>query len=327
MIISRTPVRISLGGGGTDLPSYYRSNRGGFVVAGAISRHVYIAVNRHFDDDIFLKYSQLERVPEVDRVRHPLLREAMRLTGVQRHVEISSMADVPARTGLGSSGSFTVGVLKALHAHQRHVVSNVQLAEEACRIEIDVLADPVGKQDQFIAAVGGVTGFEFRPDDTVEVVPVPMPEETRNRLEENLLLFFTGIRRSASEVLAEQDAKSRSGDGGTARNLDRVRQIGRESFEALAAGDLKWFATLMSDQWELKRSRTPSATTGEIDAWLRRGLEAGAWGGKLVGAGGGGFLLFYSEHKAELRAALAELGLQEVRFTFDYEGAKLLVIE
>lgn len=327
MIISRTPVRISLGGGGTDLPSYYRSNRGGFVVAGAISRHVYIAVNRHFDDDIFLKYSQLERVPEVDRVRHPLLREAMRLTGVQRHVEISSMADVPARTGLGSSGSFTVGVLKALHAHQRHVVSNVQLAEEACRIEIDVLADPVGKQDQFIAAVGGVTGFEFRPDDTVEVVPVPMPEETRNRLEENLLLFFTGIRRSASEVLAEQDAKSRSGDGGTARNLDRVRQIGRESFEALAAGDLKWFATLMSDQWELKRSRTPSATTGAIDAWLRRGLEAGAWGGKLVGAGGGGFLLFYSEHKAELRAALAELGLQEVRFTFDYEGAKLLVIE
>jgi D-glycero-alpha-D-manno-heptose-7-phosphate kinase len=325
MIITRTPMRISLGGGGTDLPSHYRVS-GGFLVAAAISRHVYIAVNQNFDDDILLKYSQVEHVTRVSDIRHPLLREALRLTGVERRVEISSMADIPANTGLGSSGSFTVGVLKALHAHQRRLISNRELAEQACHIEIDRLGEPVGKQDQYIAALGGVTSFRFHPDDSVEVVPVPMSEDTRWRLEENLLLFYTGQRRSASEVLADQDAKSKAGHPETSSNLGRVTEIGQESFQALVTGDLPTFAKLMTLQWELKRQRSPSATNLEIDAWINAGLKCGASGGKLVGAGGGGFLLFYSEAKADLRAAMAALGLPEVRFSFDYEGSALVVV-
>lgn len=325
MIISKTPVRVSLGGGGTDLPSYYRSHGGGFVIAGAISRHVYIAVNRHFNEDILLKYSQLERVSERDEIRHPLLREALRLTGIDRQIEISCMADVPSGIGLGSSGSFTVGVLKALHAFRRDLVSREQLAQEACHIEIDSLGDPVGKQDQYIAALGGITGFEFKPDDGVVIESVPMSDETRDRLEENLLLFFTGAQRSAAEVLVVQDRKSAGGDRATVANLDRVRAIGRESWEALSTGDLKWFAGLMTEQWELKRERTPGATTDSIDAWIRKGLDAGALGGKLVGAGGGGFVMFYSERTADLRSLMHEEGLPELRFAFDYEGTKLVV--
>ena len=324
MIITRTPLRISLGGGGTDLPSHYRA-AGGFLVAAAISRHVYIAVNRNFEDEIFLKYSQIERAPCVDDLRHPLLREALRVAGVERQVEVSSMADIPANTGLGSSGSFTVGVLKALYAYQRRVVPNLALAEQACHIEIDRLGEPVGKQDQYIAALGGVTAFRFHRDDSVEVIPVPMADDTRWRLEENLLLFYTGMRRSASEVLADQDAKSKAADLGTTANLARVRELGEESFEALAGGDLASFAKAMTAQWELKRQRSPGATTAGIDAWINAGLDSGASGGKLVGAGGGGFLLFYSESKPDLRSAMARLGLHEVRFGFDYEGSKLVV--
>jgi D-glycero-alpha-D-manno-heptose-7-phosphate kinase len=325
MIISRTPLRISLGGGGTDLPSYYRAAGGGFLVAAAITRHVYVAVNRNFDEDILLKYSSIERVGSIDEVRHPLLREALRLTGVKRRVEISSMADIPANTGLGSSGSFTVGVLKALHAHTRNVVTNRELAEQACSIEIDVLREPVGRQDQYIAAIGGVTAFEFLPDDTVRVTPVPMSDPTRWRLEENLLLFYTGIRRSASDILVEQDRSSKASEQSMMSNLDETRRIGRESYECLLGGDLARFAALMTEQWELKCSRSPSATTAEIDTCIRAGLASGASGGKLVGAGGGGFLLFYSEAKADLREAMARIGLPEVRFAFDFEGSKLVV--
>jgi D-glycero-alpha-D-manno-heptose-7-phosphate kinase len=329
MIISRTPLRISLGGGGTDLPSYYKPAGGGFLIAAAITRHVYVAVNRNFDEGILLKYSKIERVPCVGDVEHPLLREALRISGTERRVEISSMADIPANTGLGSSGSFTVGVLKALHAHERHLVSNRELAEQACHIEIDILREPVGRQDQYIAAIGGVTAFDFHPDDTVTVTPVPMADITRWHLEENLLLFYTGMRRSASEILVEQDRRSKSSDPATASsmmgNLDETRRIGRESYEALVAGDLAAFAALMTEQWHLKISRSPTATNAEIDAWITAGLGAGASGGKLVGAGGGGFLLFYSESKADLRAAMAGIGLPEVRFSFDYEGSKLVV--
>ena len=325
MIISRTPVRISLGGGGTDLASFYRSNGGGFVIAAAISRHVYLAINHHFQDDIFLKYSHLERATSVDAIEHPLFREALRATGVNRHVEISSMADVPSDTGLGSSGSFTVGLLKALYAYQRQVVTNLQLALEACRIEIEVLGDPVGKQDQYIAAVGGLTAFRIDEDGSVEVVPVPVSEDSRNRLEENLLLFYTGVRRSSSKILAGENDRSKAKDPEIGENLRHVKQIGHESFDALVAGDLKMFSRLMTDQWELKKSRSPESSTRQIDDWIKLGLDSGAWGAKLVGAGGGGFLLFYSEAKTELRAAMASQGLQELRFAFDYEGSKLLV--
>jgi D-glycero-alpha-D-manno-heptose-7-phosphate kinase len=295
------------------------------VIAGAISRHVYIAVNRHFDETILLKYSQLEHVSEKDQIRHPLLREALRLTGIDRQIEVSCMADVPSGVGLGTSGSFTVGVLKALHAYRRDFVSNVEIAEEACHIEIERLGDPVGKQDQYIAAVGGITAFEFEPDGHVRIRSVGMSEDTRDRIEQNLLLFFTGAQRFAVEVLAEQDRKSTNRDSATSANLDRVKEIGHESWKALSTGDLKWFSQLMTEQWELKRQRTPSATTAQIDTWIRKGLDAGALGGKLVGAGGGGFLMFYSENTSDLREVMQAEGLPELRYSFDYEGTRLVV--
>lgn len=325
MIITRTPMRISLGGGGTDLPSYYRENSGGFLVAAAVSRHVYIAANERFDDDILVKYSKIERVPDSASLNHPLLREALRFTGLEKRIEISAMSDIPAHTGLGSSGSFLVGVLKCLRAFRRELRSNTQIAEEACNIEIDILGEPVGKQDQYIAAVGGVTAFKFNPDDTVEIEPVPMTSDAHDRLAENLLLFFTGLHRSASEILIDQDVRSKSGDPGMTSNLDTVKQIGEASYESLVAEDFSFFAKLMTEQWNLKRDRSPNPLNEQIDGLIQAGLTNGALGGKLVGAGGGGFLLFYSEQKATLRSKMRDFGLQEVRFTFDYEGSKILV--
>jgi len=324
VIITRTPLRISLGGGATDLPSYYREHGGGFLVAAAISRYVYVALNDNFDDDLLLKYSRIERVAEVADIEHPILREALGIAGIEGGVEISSMADIPAGTGLGSSGSFAVGVLKAVDAYQRRSTTNEGLAELACHIEIDRLGEPVGKQDQYAAAIGGVSAFTFHPDDRVTFEPVPLPRDVMDRLEENLLLFYTGVRRSASEEITTQ-----MGELGTppraAENLDTVRQIGRDSFDTLAGGDLEGFAELMNQQWALKLHRSPSAIHQQVDEWIHRGRDAGAVGGKLVGAGGGGFLLFYADSKADLRAEMATLGLEEVRFTFDFEGARIVV--
>jgi len=324
VIITRTPLRISLGGGGTDLPSYYRSAEGGFLVAAAIDRHVYIAVNRNFDDDLMLKYSNIERVDEPARVEHPLLREALLVAGVHRAVEVSSMADVPAGTGLGSSGAFTVGLLRALFSYRRHTISARELANLACEIEMDRLGAPVGKQDPYIAAIGGVTAFSFHSDEEVDIHPVAMTDQVRNRLEDNLLLFYTGVRRSAADELSDQGAGTRGARDAKA-NLDAVKELGQSSLEALEKGDLAGFAQLMTEQWRRKHERSPSTVHRTIDEWIRRGIDAGAEGGKLVGAGGGGFLLFYAETKADLRTAMQELGLEEVRFGFDYDGITTLV--
>lgn len=323
MIITRTPLRISLGGGGTDLPSYYRNSTGGFLVAAAISKYIYIAINQHFDDSILLKYSEIEQVRHPVEVQHPLLREALLLTGVEKQVEISAMADIPAGTGLGSSGTFTVGLLRALRAYRHDTVSPSELAEEACRVEIDRLGEPIGKQDQYIAAVGGVTAFEFRPDGRVEMSPVRLAGSIRFQLEENLLLFYTGVKRSASDVLAIEQRPGASIN----ENLDAVRTSGRQSCEALEAGDLDKFGALLTDQWQLKLERAPSDVHRQVDQWIREGVAAGAAGGKLVGAGGGGFLLFYAENKADLRAAMAARELEEVRFRIDYEGSTTIVAQ
>jgi len=325
MIITRTPLRISLGGGGTDLPTYYRDAGHGFLIAAAITKYVYIAVHRNFDDDILLKYSAVERVPTASDAKHPLLRTCLRVAGIDRGIEITSMADIPAGTGLGSSGSFTVGVLKALHSYRHELVNNVDLAALACRIEIELLGEPVGKQDQYIAAVGGLTAFEFHADERVEIVPVDVTLNTRHRLEDNLLLFFTGLRRSASDVLAEQEAERPTGAVSLRDNLDRVRQIGYDTKEALETGDLVGFGQLLADQWKLKYERAPGGVHAEIDRWIAAGIDAGALGGKLVGAGGGGFLLFYAEEKADLRQQMSDFGLDEVRFGIDYEGAATIV--
>jgi D-glycero-alpha-D-manno-heptose-7-phosphate kinase len=325
MIIARSPLRISLGGGGTDLPSYY-SRFGGFLIAAAIDKYVYITVHQTFVRDLIVKYSKLERVPNFEELHHPIVREALRLTGVSgQYLEITSMADIPAGTGLGSSGSFTTALLKALITHHREIVHPRELAEEACRIEIDILAEPVGKQDQYIAAFGGLTCFDFRPDGSVDACPLRIDAETMYNLEDNLLLFFTGYSRSAGSILKEQDDRSRRDDRAMLENLHFVKDIGIKTREAFEAGDLVRFATLMNEHWEYKRQRSGQMSNADIDRWYDLAIQNGALGGKLIGAGGGGFLMFYAEDSRRLRHALAATALREVRFRFDFEGTKIIV--
>jgi len=325
MIITRSPLRITLGGGGTDLPSYYQEH-GGFLVAAAIDKYVYVTVMRPFVPGIFLKYSQLEHVERIEDVQHRIIREALRQLDFKTpQVEITTLADIPAGTGLGSSGSFTTALLKALHAHRRRLLHPSELAELACDIEISRLGEPVGKQDQYIAAYGGVTGFTFSPGGGVEAEPIPLPMDALFNLEDNLLLFFTGFSRSAGRILADQKTRSEQGDAAMLENLHEVKQLGFRARDLLVRGDTAGFGALMHEQWEQKKRRSGGMSNARIDEWYELGLKHGAIGGKLVGAGGGGFLLFYSEDHRRLRAAMAKAGLDEVRFRFDFEGTKVLL--
>jgi D-glycero-alpha-D-manno-heptose-7-phosphate kinase len=324
MIITRAPLRISLGGGGTDLPSYYREH-GGFVLSAAIDRYVYITLHETFRPEFLIKYSAMESVQTIDEIKHPIIREALRMVPVAApHLEIVSMSDIPAGTGLGSSGSFTVALLRALHTLNRDFVPRQILAEQACKIEIDLLQEPVGKQDQYIASFGGITGFEFPQDGPAQVTPLPLSNETLYNLEDNLLLFFTGFTRSASAILAEQDQKTRGGDSGMIDHLHQIKQFGFESKAALETGDLRRFAAIMHEHWERKKYRSKSMTNSQIDEYYQLARDNGALGGKLIGAGGGGFLMVYCEDKTKLRRALTEVGLREVRLRFDFEGTMLM---
>ncbi len=323
MIVARSPLRITLGGGGTDLPSYYHDH-GGFLIAAAIDKYVYITAFDNFSPEIFVRYSSNERVASVDEVKHPIVREALRLTNTKSAVEIVSMADIPAGTGLGSSGSFTTALLKALHARNRHVISTQALAEQACHIELDLLKEPIGKQDQYIAAYGGITCFEFCKDGQVKTWPLAVSEEIRDNLEESLIMFFTGVTRSASAILKEQDDKTKKTDSGMIANLDYVKELGMRSKAALEAGDLEKFGRLMDEHWQHKKKRSGGMSNPHIDQWYDLAMQNGATGGKLIGAGGGGFLLFLACDKARLRHAMREAGLREVRFRFDFEGTKVI---
>lgn len=324
MIITRSPLRISLGGGGTDLPSYYREHTG-FLVAAAIDKYVYITKHRTFQQDIIIKYSKLERVQSVDQVEHPIVREALRLTGVtDPHIELTSMADIPGGTGLGSSGSFTTALLKALHTHKKNIVSPAELAEQACHIELDRLGEPIGKQDQYIAAIGGITAFTFHKDGRVEYRPCQIAEETLFNLEDNLLLFFTGYSRSASAILKDQNDKSKQNDQAMLDNLHFTKDLGYQSLAALETGNLDEFARLMDVHWQRKKARSSGMSNAHINEWYDHAMTHGALGGKLIGAGGGGFLMFYAADKTKLRHAMREKGLQEVRFRFDFEGSKVV---
>jgi len=324
MIITRTPLRITLGGGGTDLPSYYEQY-GGVVVSAAISKYIYISINRTFTPDYFLKYSALERVDEVSAIEHPIVREALLAHNVEPSVEIVSTADIPAGTGLGSSGSFTVGLLRAIYALRRDHVSAGPVADEACRIEIERLNRPVGKQDQYVAAFGGLNTYTFSPDGTVTVTPLAISTETFHELEEHLLMFFTGYSRGADQVLEEQRSRSTAGDAAMIDNLHYVKELGLRSRSALENGDVEGFAVLMHEHWEHKKKRSTSMSNPNIDRWYELGRANGAIGGKLVGAGAGGFLLFYTRDPRRLRSAMAAEGLAEVRFTFDNDGSVVLV--
>jgi D-glycero-alpha-D-manno-heptose-7-phosphate kinase len=324
MIITRSPLRVSLGGGGTDLASYYREH-GGFLVAAAIDKYVYITQHRTFQQEIIIKYSKLERVASVDQIEHPIVREALKLTGVtEPHLELTSMADIPGGTGLGSSGSFTTALLKALHTFRKTIVSPSELAEQACDIEINKLGEPIGKQDQYISAIGGITAFTFHPDGRVEFRPCRISEETLFNLEDNLLLFFTGYSRSASAILKDQHARSKQNDKAMLDNLHFTKELGLQSLEALESGNLGEFARLMDVHWQRKKARSTGMSNDRINSWYDHAMAHGALGGKLIGAGGGGFLMFYAGNKSELRHAMREQGLQEVRFRFDFEGSKVV---
>jgi D-glycero-alpha-D-manno-heptose-7-phosphate kinase len=324
MIITRSPLRITLGGGGTDLPSYYREH-GGFLIAGAIDKYVYVTVMRPFSEGIYLKYSKLEQVDNVADVQHPIIREAIKMLGFRTpQVEITTLADIPAGTGLGSSGSFCTALLKALSAHRRLLLHPNELAELACDIEINRLSEPIGKQDQYIAAFGGVTCFTFNPDDSVNASPLRMSVEAMFNLEDNLLLFFTGYSRNAGSILEDQKVRTENADDEMLRNLHYVKELSLRSRLALESGNTGLFAELMHEHWEHKKRRSGGMSNSQIDEWYELGRRNGAVGGKLVGAGGGGFLLFYTEEHRRLRAAMAKAGLEEVRFKFDFEGTKVL---
>ena len=324
MIIARSPLRISLGGGGTDLPSYYREHEG-FLIAAAIDKYVYVTINRPFNEGIYLKYSEIEHVKTVDEVSHNIIREALKLENLNTpQVEISSIADLPSGTGLGSSGSFTTALLKALYAYRHRHINPEELAELACAIEIDQLKEPIGKQDQYIASVGGITCFAFHKDNSVTFAPLKISRETFHKLEDNLLLFFTGFSRSASEILKDQHIKSQKNDVDMLNNLHFVKEIGYLSKDALESGNTDKFGELMHQHWEHKKKRSGGMSNQDIDTWYETALKNGAIGGKVVGAGGGGFLMFMANDAAKLRSAMTKSGLQEVRFKFDFEGAKVI---
>ena len=325
MIITRSPLRITLGGGGTDLPSYYEKHAG-FLIAAAIDKYVYITLNPTFQSEFIIKYSRLERVTSIADIEHPIIRESLHAVGLDNngYLEITSMADIPAGTGLGSSGSFTTALLKALHSYKKNLVHPAELAEQACDIEIRRLGEPIGKQDQYIAAYGGITCFQYCPDGTVTAWPLRLSDETRFTLEENLLLFFTGYSRSASQVLKEQDDKSRIMDRAMMDNLHYVKELAMRSREALEGADLHEFARLMDVHWQHKKKRSSSMSNDRINKWYDCAMENGALGGKLIGAGGGGFLMFLAEDKARLRGAMRACGLTEVRFGFNFEGTKVV---
>ena len=324
MIITRTPLRITLGGGGTDLPSYYE-RFGGVVISAAIDQHIYISSNATFTPDYFLKYSALERVERAADIDHPIMREVLLAHDIEPSVEIVSMADIPSGTGLGSSGAFTVGLLQAIYAMKRDHVGAATVAAEACDIEIERLGRPVGKQDQYVAAFGGLKIYHFEPDGGVSVSPLQISDATFHDLEDHLLMFFTGYSRAADKVLEEQRAKSTADDPAMIDNLHYVKKLGLQTQVALENGDCEGFAALMHEHWEHKKKRSSVMSNPNIDRWYELGRENGALGGKLVGAGAGGFLLFYTRETRRLRTVMAAEGLAEVRFRFDNDGSVVLV--
>jgi D-glycero-alpha-D-manno-heptose-7-phosphate kinase len=324
MIITRSPLRISLGGGGTDLPSYYRKYEG-FLISAAIDKYVYITLHNTFRKEIIIKYSKSERVQKTHEIQHPIIRESLKLLNItSENFELASMADIPAGTGLGSSGSFTCALLKALHSYNKTFIKPDDLAEEACHIEIDILKEPVGKQDQYVSAFGGINCFNFCKDDTVITKELNISQETLFDLEDNMLLFFTGYSRSASEVLKEQDDKTKQDDTSMIDNLHFIKDLGYKSKKAFESGNLEEFADLMNTHWEYKKQRSRAMSNERINQWYQLALKNGALGGKLIGAGGGGFLMFYADNNKKLRHTMMKEGLQELRFKFDFEGSKVV---
>jgi D-glycero-alpha-D-manno-heptose-7-phosphate kinase len=320
VIFSRAPLRISLGGGGTDLPSYY-SEHGGFLVSAAIDKYVYMLTHTVFQRRYRMKYSELEEVDEIAHIRHPILRESLLRHWCGNPLEIASVADVPAGTGMGSSGAYTVCLIKGLLRARHSSISPGDLAEAACEIEIDVLGEPVGKQDPYVAAHGGICAYTFQPGGEVQVVSLELDLEVLRRLRDHLLLFYTGEARSASKVLADQDSRSRRNDSAMLENLHATKELGHRIHDLLVQGDLEGYAELMHEHWEHKRRRSPGMSNERIDRLYEQARRNGTVGGKLVGAGGGGFLLLYTRKPEDTRGAMAAAQAPELAFDFEFDGA------
>jgi D-glycero-alpha-D-manno-heptose-7-phosphate kinase len=326
MIVSRAPTRITLGGGGTDLPSYY-SKYGGFLIAAGIDRYVTILATKRFYDSIRLSYSETEICDDVDDIKHRIFREGLRLAGITGKIELHSTADVPANSGLGSSSSFTTALLNALHAYKGEAVSKRQLAEEACHVEIEMLGEPIGKQDQYIATFGGITCLTFDRNGEVLVEPLRLSEDTLEMLESNLLFFFTGKERSASEILREQDNKSRKNDPQMDQYLHEIKDIGFKTRQYLEQGDVNMLGELLHVHWESKKKRSTKMSDPFIDECYEEARKRGASGGKLIGAGGGGFFMFYCENgsRHDLTESLQKMGLRREKFHIDWDGARIML--
>jgi len=316
---------MPLGGGGTDLPCYY-SRFGGFFVSAALNKHNYIAVKPRFENGFRISYSRTEITDNVESIQQPIIREALKLLGICDCLEIVSIADVPGGSGLGGSSSYAVGVLNALHSHKKENVSAEKLAEEACYIEMDRLNEPIGKQDQYVAAFGGINSYEIALDSKVRVCPIRMSQHSEAELENNILLFYTGITRNASTILGEIKRNEEKGERQVVETMHRIKEIGFEVRDALSSGDVTRFGELLDVHWKTKKNLSNKVTSSRIDALYEIAKRNGATGGKIMGAGGGGFFMLYSESgKKKLREAMIREGLREVRFRFDYEGSKTLL--
>jgi D-glycero-alpha-D-manno-heptose-7-phosphate kinase len=327
MILARAPMRITLGGGGTDLPSYY-SKYGGFVLSAAIDKYLYIYVNRPKADGLIrVKYSRYEEVADPDQVQHDLVRPALKLLGINNNVEIVSMADVPAGTGLGSSSTYMVCLLTALYELKRERVPTQAIAEFACKIEMEMAGHPVGKQDQYLAAFGGITCLDIKPDGKVQVSPLNISLTTAEDLRSRVLLFFTGISRNANGILKEQKQDTEKNDVTVIDSLHRTKEMGLRVKKALLKGDVEAFGHILHEHWENKKRRSSAISNPNIDRWYNIARKAGASGGKVIGAGGGGFLMLYCplRKKEAVRKSMTSEGLEEMPFNFDFQGAKVLV--
>jgi D-glycero-alpha-D-manno-heptose-7-phosphate kinase len=323
MVISRTPLRVSFAGGGTDLKSYYQHN-GGAVTSTAIKKHMYVTVNTKFDDSIRVSYSKTEFVDNVDDLQHELVKEAMKKTGVTKGIEITTIADVPSRgTGLGSSSSLTVGLLNALYAYKGIYRSPANLAREACEIEIDALGAPIGKQDQYAAAFGGINFIEFKPDDNVHIRPVVMTPDLKKRLQNNLMMFYTGLTRKANTILSEQNQNTDD----KMKQLDNLKDLSKKVLYSLGHDDVDGVGKALHEGWLLKKQLASKITNPDIDEMYNKAIEAGAIGGKVLGAGGGGFLLVYVREEDQHHVRLAMKGLKEMDFKLEPEGSKIIYVE
>lgn len=327
LIISRTPCRLSIGGGGTDLPSYYEKF-GSFFISAAIDKYFYVTLNKLFQNMIKLTYSKVETV-DVDRlcdIEHPLIREALKILDIKDNLEITSMAEVPSKSGLGSSGSFLVGLLNTLHTYKKDNASKKELAEEAFHIEAEILKEPVGKQDQYIASFGGITCFTISKDGKVSVEPLKLSRSTINEIENNMLIFYTGFQRKASDILKNQNNAANKNDKNVIDNLHKIQEMGFRIRDYLKAGDTTAFGTILNEHWNLKKQLSDNISNDFVDKWYEMSLNHGALGGKLIGAGAGGFLMIYiDKNKEKLRNELIREGLLELNFRFDFEGTKIVV--